>query len=104
MRKFFIIFFIFSINLYGAMVENGNSANNGTNLNNKDNIYFKSPNDTYVKGGSCSWECRETTQNYATRIIGFDIFNGKTFCKVYDTTNYQLLSVDASKKKSSLCR
>lgn len=22
---------------------------------NKDNIYFKNPNDTYVKGGSCSW-------------------------------------------------
>ena len=98
MRKIFIIFFIFSINLYGAMVENGNLANNATNLSNKDNIYFKNPNDTHIKGGSCSWECRETTQNYAAIIIGFDIFNGKTFCKVYERTNSsQLLSIDASK-------
>ncbi|CAD7289525.1 hypothetical protein LMG7974_01602 [Campylobacter majalis] len=55
-------------------------------------------NDRVVESGGCEWKCRETKEPYKTRIIGFDIANGETFCKVYKDTDYNTyLKFNASK-------
>lgn len=54
--------------------------------------------DRVVESGACKWTCRETKEPYKTRIIGFDIANGETFCKVYKDTDYNTyLKFNASK-------
>ena len=92
MKKTLFFIFFMVLSLYSA------PNNDSKDLNSKDNKYFKNTNDYYIEGGSCSWECRETTEHYGTRITGFDIAKGITFCKVYDKTNYnELLSISATK-------
>lgn len=54
--------------------------------------------DSIVEKRTCSWECRDVSNNYATQIVGFDFKKGKTFCKVYEKTNLkQDLGINADR-------
>ncbi|OCS21960.1 hypothetical protein CFVI97532_07105 [Campylobacter fetus subsp. venerealis cfvi97/532] len=54
--------------------------------------------DRVVESGACKWSCREVKYPYKTRIIGFDVASGETFCKVYKNTDYNnYLKFNASK-------
>lgn len=56
-------------------------------------------NDSVVKEGTCSFECRKVSGDYGTQIVGYDFVNGVTFCSVFERgAQDQVLKFNANKQ------
>lgn len=56
-------------------------------------------NDSVVKEGTCSFECRKVSGGYGTQIVGYDFVNGVTFCSVFERgVQDQVLKFNANKQ------
>lgn len=87
-----IYFLMLLLNFMFSSIVSANTQN--TQLENK----VFSADDKVVNGETCSWECRDVNDEYATQIVGFDFPSGKTYCKVFRKENLDYdLGIDASR-------
>lgn len=94
MKKICFLILLYVCNVFADAQQSQTSNNANIQLENK--VFSK--NDKVIKSETCSWECRDVNDKYATQIVGFDFPSGKTYCKVFKKENLDYdLGIDASR-------